>query len=50
LTGTGNDAIREACLQAGAAGFLSKPLPIPHRLTMIRLNIESETKLEQGQA
>ena len=44
MTGTGDDATREACLLGGAAGYLSKPFSIPHLLTMLRLNIENETK------
>ena len=44
MTGTGDNTIREACLQSGAAGYLSKPFPIPDLLAVIRLNIESERK------
>ena len=49
MTVTGDNTIREACLQRGAAGYRSKPFPVPHLLTLIHLNIESETKQEQGQ-
>jgi DNA-binding response OmpR family regulator len=48
MTGTGDNTIREACLKGGAAAYLSKPFPIPHLLTVIRLNIGNETKVEQG--
>jgi DNA-binding response OmpR family regulator len=44
MTGTGDDATREACLLGGAAGYLSKPFPIPHLLTLLRLNIENATR------
>jgi two-component system NtrC family response regulator len=44
MTGTGDDATREACMQGGAAGYLSKPFPIPHLLTMLRRNIEKAMK------
>jgi DNA-binding response OmpR family regulator len=37
MTGTGDDAIREACLGGGAVGYLTKPFSISKLLTMIRL-------------
>jgi DNA-binding response OmpR family regulator len=37
ITGTGDDATREACLGGGAVGYLTKPFSISNLLTMIRL-------------
>jgi two-component system response regulator MtrA len=37
MTGTGDDATREACLGGGAVGYLTKPFSISKLLTMIRL-------------
>src|ERR1700761_4565384 len=37
ITGTGDDATREACLGSGAVGYLEKPFSISNLLTMIRL-------------
>jgi two-component system nitrogen regulation response regulator GlnG len=37
MTGTGDDATREACLGGGAVGYLTKPFLISKLLTMIRL-------------
>lgn len=36
ITGTGDDATREACLGSGAVGYLPKPFSISNLLTMIR--------------
>jgi DNA-binding response OmpR family regulator len=37
MTGTGDDATREACLGGGAVGYLTKPFSVSKLLTMIRL-------------
>jgi DNA-binding response OmpR family regulator len=37
ITGTRDDATREACLGGGAVGYLTKPFSISNLLTMIRL-------------
>jgi DNA-binding response OmpR family regulator len=36
MTGTGDEATRDACLQAGASGYLSKPFEFPELVAMIR--------------
>jgi DNA-binding response OmpR family regulator len=44
MTGTGDNATREACLARGAAGYLTKPFLIRDLLTVIRLYVGDDMK------